>query len=268
LVKARWRKAEVDNFRVIIPARFASTRLPGKPLLPLAGKPMIAHVWEHAQEAGASEVWVATDDSRIAEAVENLGGRVLMTSAAHVSGTDRLAEVASLLRLEDHEILVNLQGDEPLIPGALLAQLAASLSANLDCGLATMATPIREARDVFDPNVVKTVLDDLGRALYFSRAPIPWHRAEFAAGTSRELLPEGTTFLRHLGLYAYRVGTLRQIASAPVAMLERTESLEQLRALAMGTRIHVTVLDEVPGHGVDTVEDLVRVEGELMRERH
>jgi 3-deoxy-manno-octulosonate cytidylyltransferase (CMP-KDO synthetase) len=175
--------------------------------------------------------------------------------------------VVTKLGLGDREIIVNLQGDEPFIPGALLVQLARALSTHSECGMATLATPIREVRDVFDPNVVKTVLDETGRALYFSRAPIPFQRGVFGGGAQPASLPLETLFLRHLGLYAYRVSVLKQIAAAPVAMLERAESLEQLRALAMGIRIHVSTVSEAPGHGVDTPEDLARVERELSRAR-
>ncbi len=250
----------MTKFRVVIPARYASSRLPGKPLLPIAGKPMIQHVWERALESSCLEAWVATDDVRIADAVTAFGGRVVMTSPEHVSGTDRLAEVADKLGLSDDEIVVNLQGDEPFVPGALLDQLAQALTRNAACGLATLATPIYEARDVFDPNIVKTVLDAHGQALYFSRAPIPWKRGLFSQGQQAAELPRETPYLRHLGLYAYRAEVLRKLACAAPDPLEQAESLEQLRALGMGVRIHVSVVAEAPGHGVDTAEDLLRVE--------
>lgn len=221
---------------------------------------MIQHVWERALESGCEEAWVATDDARIFEAVRGFGGQALMTSDQHVSGTDRLAEVADQLQLADDAILVNLQGDEPCVPGALLDRLAGALADNPSCGLATLATPIHEARDVFDPNIVKVVLNAHGHALYFSRAPIPWQRGVFRPDAAVDALPRETPFLRHLGLYAYRVSTLRAVAGAPVGSLEAAESLEQLRALQMGIAIHVGLVEKAPGHGVDTPDDLARVE--------
>lgn len=250
-------------FRVVVPARYASTRLPGKPLLSIAGRPMIVHVLERALESGASEVVVATDDERIVEAVARVGGKAMLTSDQHVSGTDRLAEVAERSGWSDDQIVVNLQGDEPCVPGYLAQQLAEALAGHSEAGMATLATPIHEVREVFDPNVVKTVLDDAGLALHFSRAPLPWVRGLFEPGKQPEQLPTDVRFLRHLGLYAYRVSTLRRVAHAPVSALERAESLEQLRALSMGIRIHVTVIAQAPGHGVDTPEDLARVEALL-----
>jgi 3-deoxy-manno-octulosonate cytidylyltransferase (CMP-KDO synthetase) len=207
--------------------------------------------------AGADEVVVAVDDPRIAEAVQAAGGEAEMTSPDHASGTDRLAEVAEKREWGDDAIVVNLQGDEPLVPPELLARLAQSLDAHPSAGVATMAVPITEPAEVFSESAVKVVLDDGGFALYFSRAPIPWVRGAF--GGAEPALPEGVPFLRHLGLYAYRVSTLRRISHAPRAALERAESLEQLRALALGVPIHVTVLEEAPPPGVDTPEDLERV---------
>jgi 3-deoxy-manno-octulosonate cytidylyltransferase (CMP-KDO synthetase) len=248
------------DFRVVIPARYASTRLPGKPLLPIRGQAIILHTCERARESGASYVCVATDDERIAEAVRNANGRVVMTSPDHASGTDRLAEVARVERFADDDIVVNLQGDEPFVPGELVRKLALALAEHPDCGMATAATPIRAADDLFNPNTVKVTLDAAGRALYFSRAPIPWLRGQFSAQGCAGSLPADVPFLRHLGLYAYRARTLRQLAEQPLAALERAESLEQLRALVMGIRIHVSVLPEAPPHGVDTPEDLVRLQ--------
>lgn len=239
----------MTNFRIVVPARFAASRLPGKPLREIAGKPLVVHVWENAVRAGAEEVVVATDDTRIHSAVESAGGRALMTSPDHATGTDRLAEVADRLGWPDDTIVVNLQGDEPMIPGGILAQLADALAANEGAGVATMATPIRELAQVHEPSVVKVVLDRTGHALYFSRAPIPWDRD--GSGD--------VPYLRHLGLYAYRVSTLRALSRAERSAYERAESLEQLRALELGIRIHVTVIDEAPPHGVDTEEDLERV---------
>ncbi len=255
------------RFRVVIPARYGSTRLPGKPLRLLAGRPLIAHVWDRAGEAGALEVLVATDDPRIRAAVTDFGGRAVMTSPNHGSGTDRLAEVAAAEGWDRDEIVVNLQGDEPSMPGAMIRKVAQALAANPAAGIATLATPIHEAGDLFDPNVVKVVVRDDGLAGYFSRAPIPWQRDGFgrlgAAGGIPDRLPAGVSFLRHLGLYGYRVGVLRRLAATPPHPLEQAEKLEQLRALGHGIGIHVTVIEHAPGHGVDTEEDLARVEREL-----
>lgn len=253
---------ESFDFCVVIPARYASTRLPGKPLRELAGRPMIEHVWANALRSGAREVLVATDDARIQAAVERFGGRALMTAPDHASGTDRLAEVASRQAWPDDTIVVNLQGDEPCIPGDLLRQTAAALHAHAAAGIATIATPIRHPRDLFDENVVKVVTGEDGMACYFSRAPIPWVRGAFATGAPAAL-PEGIPFLRHLGIYAYRAGTLRRVAAEPSRAIERAESLEQLRALALGIRIHVSVIDHAPGFGVDTEDDIARVEQAL-----
>ena len=248
------------DFRVVIPARYGSSRLPGKPLLLIAGRPMIAHAYERALESGAQYVCVATDDERIAEAVRAFGGQAVMTSSDHASGTDRLAEVARMHDFADDDIVVNLQGDEPFVPGDMLKRLAECLADHPHCGMATAATRIRDARELFNPNTVKVTLDGRGVALYFSRAPIPWLRGTFSHGASAEALPESVPFLRHLGMYAYRARTLRELAQAPQVALESAESLEQLRALVMGVRIHVTVLDAAPPHGVDTPEDLERVQ--------
>ncbi|MFW6067632.1 MAG: 3-deoxy-manno-octulosonate cytidylyltransferase [Myxococcota bacterium] len=247
-------------FRVVIPARYAASRLPGKPLRDVAGKPLVVHVLEVAQRAGAAEVLVAADDRRICEAVEAAGGRAVLTSPEHPSGTDRLAEVAATLEWPDDAIVVNLQGDEPLVPPHLLQELAGALPAHPRAGMATLATPLRDPADLFNTNVVKVVMDDDGHALYFSRAPIPWVQGRFAHGEGPpEVLPDGAPFHRHLGLYAYRAATLRALAHAPPHPLEQAESLEQLRALATGTPIHVTVIPEPPPHGVDTEEDLHRM---------
>ena len=249
----------MSDLRIVIPARYGSSRLPGKPLRELAGKPLVAHVWDNAIACGAEQVWVATDDERIAEVVERHGGRAVMTSADHASGTDRLAEVAA--DWPDETLVVNLQGDEPGVGPALVCQLAEALRARPQAGMATLATPVRSTEELFDPNAVKVVLDDAGMALYFSRAPIPWVRGLFQpalASASEDVLSE-RTFLRHLGLYAYRAGTLRRIAQEPPNVHEDAEALEQLRALGLGIGIHVSVIPEAPLHGVDTEEDLRRV---------
>lgn len=248
--------AEIPPFIVAIPARYGSTRLPGKALLPLAGEPMIVHVVRRARAAGAAEVVVATDDTRIADALAGSGVRVVRTRADHASGSDRLAECADLCGWADDAIVVNLQGDEPLAPASGLREVAAALAAD-EAPVATLATPLRDAAELFDPNCVKLVRAASGRALYFSRAPMPWPRDAFAA--SRDALPAGP-FLRHIGLYAYRAGFLRRLASLPRTPLERLESLEQLRVLEHGHAIAVRLAPEPFPPGVDTAEDLARVE--------
>lgn len=244
-------------FTVVIPARYASTRLPGKPLQDIAGKPMLQHVWEQAKRSGAGRVVVATDDARIVEACQAFGGEALLTAASHNSGTDRLAEVAERLGLADDAIVVNVQGDEPLIPPAIIDQVAANLAANPQAGIATLAEPIGDVAALFNPNVVKVVADRHGLALTFSRAPLAWARDAFAR--SRDELPAGVPYRRHIGIYAYRAGFLRDFVAWGPCWLEDTECLEQLRALYNGVRIHVADALEAPAAGVDTVEDLQRV---------
>jgi 3-deoxy-manno-octulosonate cytidylyltransferase (CMP-KDO synthetase) len=246
------------DFKVVIPARYASTRLPGKPLLLIAGKPMIQHVFERARLSGASETVVATDDQRIADVVAGFGGEVCMTSAEHRSGTDRIAEVVKRLGWADDEIVVNLQGDEPTMPGALVKQVALDMARHTDAVITTLSTTISDRDTLFDPHVVKVVTDSAGYALYFSRAPIPWHRDEFLHPDRP--LPVAGHFQRHIGLYAYRAGFLEQFVNWPPAPLEIAESLEQLRVIWHGKRIHVSEAIEVPGQGVDTRDDLNRVE--------
>jgi 3-deoxy-manno-octulosonate cytidylyltransferase (CMP-KDO synthetase) len=246
------------GFVVIIPARYGSTRLPGKPLREIAGRPMIEHVYRRARMSGADEVIVATDDERVARAAQGFGARVCLTAPTHPSGTDRLAEVARLLELPDEQVLVNVQGDEPLMPPALIDQVAADLAAHADAGIATLCEPVATAAELFDPNVVKVVMDAKGYALYFSRAVIPWDREAFAASTPA--LPPGTVHYRHIGLYAYRAGFIRAYVAWPPCALERMEKLEQLRALWHGERIYVGLAREQPGPGVDTAQDLERVE--------
>ncbi len=237
-------------FRVVIPARHASTRLPGKPLALIAGLPMILHVQRLALRSGAAEVIVATDDARIRDACSAAGADVEMTDAGHASGTDRIAEVAARRGWPPESIVVNVQGDEPMLPPALIAQAAALLAGDPGASIATLATPITEATDYEDRNVVKVVADTRGRALYFSRAPIPWNRggAAMPAGAAR----------RHIGLYAYRVAALQKLAALPPSAHERVEKLEQLRALEAGMAIAIADASEVPGPGIDTPEDLKR----------
>jgi 3-deoxy-manno-octulosonate cytidylyltransferase (CMP-KDO synthetase) len=243
------------SFVVIIPARLASTRLPNKPLADLGGKPMVVRVAERAQQSGASRIIVATDHADIAAACAAHGVEACMTRADHPSGTDRIAEVAHTLGLAPDAVVVNLQGDEPLIDPALLAACAARISP--DVPMATCAHPLSDVQDAFNPNVVKVVLDKAGRALYFSRATIPWHRDGFAA--SREQLPAGYVPLRHIGLYAYSNAFLQRYPQLEASPLESIEALEQLRVLWHGVPIAVHVTAEAPHAGVDTPADLERV---------
>ncbi len=245
------------SFIVVIPARAASTRLPDKPLLDIAGKPMVVRTAEQASLSGASRVVVATDDLRIQLAVQQNGFEALLTRADHATGTDRLAEVAGLLGLEPDAIVVNVQGDEPLIDPALIDQVAQLLAAQPDAAIATCATPILDAGAFFNPNVVKVVCTSARRALYFSRAPVPWARDALADGA--RLLAPGIPALHHIGLYAYRVAFLVRFSSIPPGPLETYESLEQLRALENGYSIVVHVTGAHPAQGVDTAEDLARV---------
>ncbi len=250
-----------EPFVVAIPARHDATRLPGKPLRLLGGQPLVLHVAQRALAAGAREVWVATDDERVARALDGSGVQVAMTAASHASGSDRLAECAGIAGWDDRTLVVNLQGDEPFAPPSGIRAVAAALSAS-GHPMATLATPIDEAEQVFDPNAVKVVLADNGDALYFSRAPLPWHRDGFAR--SRQVLAEAPApFLRHIGIYAYRAGFLRTFAALPPGRLERTESLEQLRALEAGFRIAVALTPEAFPPGVDTPEDLARAQRHL-----
>ena len=244
------------DFTVVIPARLRSTRLPGKPLLPIAGKPMVQHVWEQARRSAASRVVIATDDAGIYEACQAFGAEVLMTRVDHESGTDRLAEVAVQLGLPSDAIVVNVQGDEPLIPPVIIDQVAANLAANPQAGIATLAELIHEPQAVFNPNAVKVVSDKNGLALSFSRAPLPWARDAFAKGQD---LPPGVPYRRHIGMYAYRVGFLHDFVGWGPCWLEQTEALEQLRAWWHGVRIHVEDAIEAPAVGVDSPEDLERV---------
>jgi len=245
------------SFTVVIPARFASTRLPGKPLLDIAGRPMIRHVWERAARSAATRVVIATDDARICDAARNFGAEVCMTAPSHPSGTDRLQETVSTLGLADGDIVVNVQGDEPLVPPEVIDQVAANLAREADCGMATLCEPLASVEAFLDPNIVKLVRDARSRAIYFSRAPIPWPRDAFA--TDRSRLPEGFRPLRHIGIYAYRVAFLHRFVAWPLGVLEGRESLEQLRALEHGVGIHVDeACSPIPG-GVDTPADLARV---------
>lgn len=244
------------NFKVIIPARYASTRLPGKPLLEIGGRPMVVHVAERAVQSGAAEVWVATDHAGVFEEVEKYGFKACMTGAEHASGTDRLADAAKQLGFADDDIVVNVQGDEPLIEPALIRTVAEGLSAHSASAMSTACHPLHDLDSMFNPNVVKVVLDAQGYALYFSRAPIPYARDAFAA---KQGLPSDLPVYRHIGLYAYRAGFLKTYAQLEPALIERFESLEQLRAMWHGYRISVAVTEHAPATGVDTEADLLAV---------
>jgi 3-deoxy-manno-octulosonate cytidylyltransferase (CMP-KDO synthetase) len=239
----------MTDFTVVIPARYASSRLPGKPLLDIGGRPMIAWVHERARRSGAADVIVATDDERIVEACRSFGARAEMTAPEHASGTDRIAELARRFGWNDERIVVNVQGDEPLLPPALVSQVAALLGAHAEAAIATLMTPVESDEEFHDPNIVKVVTDRTGHALYFSRAPIPWPRDGVAAAAPR----------RHVGLYAYRVGELKAISAEPPCEIETAERLEQLRALWLGYRIAIADAVERPPRGVDTEPDLAAV---------
>jgi 3-deoxy-manno-octulosonate cytidylyltransferase (CMP-KDO synthetase) len=254
------------TFKVVIPARYGSARLPGKPLMEIAGRPMIAHVHERAVESGADQVVIATDDQRIADAAASFSAEVCLTSTDHSSGSERIAEVVRRYNWPEHTVVVNLQGDEPTMPAALVDQVAADMARHEDASVTTLAATIETRAQLFDPHLVKVVTDAAGYALYFSRAPIPWHRDEFLHQVER--LPERTGFLRHIGLYAYRAGFLQRYIAWPASPLEQAESLEQLRVLWHGERIHVSMAHQLPGHGVDTTDDLKRVQQEMGANQH
>ncbi|MBB5022131.1 3-deoxy-manno-octulosonate cytidylyltransferase [Desulfurispira natronophila] len=245
-------------FHVIIPARYQSVRLPGKPLRDIAGKSMIQRVYEQACRSGATQVVIATDDQRIVEAAQTFGAPVCLTSSRHPSGTDRLQEAAAQLQLQDDDIVVNVQGDEPLIPPAIIDQVARNLARHPRASISTLYAPCQDAQTMFNPNAIKVVTDTHGYALYFSRAPIPWVREHFDA--PQPTLPADMTFKRHIGIYGYRAGFLQRYVQWPSAPIERWESLEQLRAMWNGEVIHVEEAVEIPRGGVDTPEDLERVQ--------
>ena len=249
------------NFTVVIPARYASTRFPGKPLIDLHGKPMVVRVAERAAKSSATSVVVATDDPRIADACTKAHVRVAMTRSDHATGTDRLSEVVTQLGLPADAVVVNVQGDEPLIPASVIDQVAALLQQQPSTAMATLCHPIHDMSDAINPNVVKCVLSEAGEAMYFSRAPIPFARDAWAASITT--LPAGLPMYRHIGLYAYRASFLRQFPLLSIPAMERFEALEQLRALAHGYRISVAVLNEALPPGIDTPEDYQR-----LRERY
>ena len=251
-------------FRVVIPARYGSARLPGKPLLQLAGRPLLHWVYLRACASAAAAVVVATDDERIAVAARGFGAHVVMTAPSHESGTDRIAEVAQAAAWHAHDIVVNLQGDEPLMPPVLVDQVAALLAGYAAADVATLASPIDNLEAQLDPNVVKVVTDLAGRALYFSRAPIPWSRDGASAGLASQRSFEGAR--RHVGLYAYRVAALQRLARLPPTPLEQQEKLEQLRMLENGLEIRVADALVAPGPDVNTSEDLARVKARLKQQ--
>jgi 3-deoxy-manno-octulosonate cytidylyltransferase (CMP-KDO synthetase) len=248
-------------FHVVIPARFAAARLPGKPLLPIGGRPLIQWVWDCARASGAESVIIATDDVRIFESARGFGADCLMTSAQHASGTDRIAEVVRARGFAADDTVVNLQGDEPMMPPATVSEVAEALDARPDVDISTAVTPIQSLTEFLDPSCVKALRARDGQALYFSRAPVPWPRDGVAAGRPARFAGAW----RHIGIYAYRVRSLLQFAAWPPTPLEETEKLEQLRALEHGMRIHLLALAEAPPAGVDTPEDLERVRACLAR---
>ncbi len=250
----------MNDFVVAIPARYAASRLPGKPLRLLGGEPLVLHVARRALAAGAREVWVAADDARIAAALAGSGVRIAMTSPDHASGSDRLAECAAIAGWDEATVVVNLQGDEPFAPAAGIRAVAETLLAS-GTEMSTLAAPITDAQTLLDPNAVKLVRAASGDALYFSRAPVPWPRDAFAEDRTR--LPAGDAWLRHIGIYGYRAGFLKRFAALPPGRLEQVESLEQLRALEAGFRIAVGITPAPFPPGVDTPEDLARAERQL-----
>jgi len=243
----------MTNFHVVIPARHASTRLPGKPLLAIAGKPMVVRVAEQAAQSGAQQIWIATDHDAILNAVQEHGFNACLTKATHASGTDRIAEVVEQRAWPDDTIVVNVQGDEPLIPPALIRSVARHLHDHPECAIATACHAIHDEAAMRNPNIVKAVLDKHGNALYFSRAPIPWPRDAFA---QQSKLPADLPVLRHIGIYAYRASFLRAFGQLAPAQIEQFEALEQLRVLFHGYKIGVFIADKAPPGGVDTEHDL------------
>ncbi|AOF52269.1 3-deoxy-manno-octulosonate cytidylyltransferase [Rodentibacter caecimuris] len=246
------------SFTVIIPARFSSSRLPGKPLAEIVGKPMIQHVFEKARQSGASRVIIATDNENVEKIAQGFGAEVCMTSEHHNSGTERLAEVVEKLAIPDDEIIVNIQGDEPLIPPVIVRQVAENL-AKFNVNMATLAVKIHEAEELFNPNVVKLVADKSGYVLYFSRSVIPYDRDRFMGLQDVAKVALTDVYLRHIGIYAYRAGFIKKYVQWEATVLENLEKLEQLRVLWNAERIHVELAKEVPAVGVDTMEDLEKV---------
>lgn len=253
----------MPEYKIVIPARYGSSRLPGKPLIKLANKPMIQHVYERALQTGVEDIVVATDDQRIFDVAAGFGANVIMTSIDHDNGTERIAEVAAKLGWADDAVVVNVQGDEPLIPRELIELTANSLLENEIAGMSSLCTPITSSENAFDPNVVKVVLDNLGYAMYFSRAPIPWDRERYRNG--QQTITDITPVYHHIGMYGYRVSFLNKYAAMKMTGIEEAECLEQLRALCYGVKIHMGIIQQPPGHGVDTQADVKRVEALLAK---
>lgn len=251
------------EFKVVIPARYGSTRLPGKPLINIAGKAMVLHVCDRAKSAGATQIVVATDDAKILEVVKNYGFDAVMTHDTHESGTERLAEVAEIFQWRKEDIIVNLQGDEPLMPAEYIALAANSLAQQSSAEIATLSAEILLAEEVFNPHAVKVVVDKYSYALYFSRAAIPWDRDEFQQSNQTSISKK--TYLRHIGMYAYRVGFLQRYVQWDTSALEKIEMLEQLRILWEGEKILVAEVEAAPEAGVDTEADLLRVEQVMLQ---
>ena len=249
------------SFSIVIPARYASSRLPGKPLRDICGKPMIQHVIERAQASQAKQVIVATDAQEIVDAISNIDVQVCLTRTDHQSGTERLSEVIEQLGFSDEEILINLQGDEPMMPAVCLNQVGQALEQDIKVKMATLCTPLTDINELFDPHAVKVIRDKDDFAIYFSRAAIPWYRDGFndRAQADHGVMPEFQQYQRHIGLYGYRAGFIRQYLEWESSDLEKTESLEQLRVLYHGEKIKVITAEIPPGPGVDTIEDLNRV---------
>ncbi|MCK4709523.1 MAG: 3-deoxy-manno-octulosonate cytidylyltransferase [Gammaproteobacteria bacterium] len=247
----------MNDFKIVIPSRYASSRFPAKPLVDLCGKPLVQHVYDCACKTGADTVVIATDDKRIADVAEKFGANVCMTSANHASGTDRIVEVAEKMGWKDEDVVVNLQGDEPLTPEKIIVQVANNLYANPDAVCATLSAALSSRDEITNPNVVKVVADKNGFAMYFSRADIPYDRDQTIP------VDDLSEYQRHIGIYAYRVGFLKEYTQMPVCTLEKHEALEQLRILWNGKKIHVAEAIELPGHGVDTPEDLEQVKAIL-----
>ena len=258
------------RFKVVIPARFDSSRLPGKVLLDIEGMPMLEHVYQRAVESGAEQIIIATDNEKVREVAEQFGATVCMTRTDHCSGTDRIAEVCEKLDWPDDSIIVNLQGDEPLIDPKLLTLVASNLQQHPDASISTLCTPISTTEELFDPNIVKVVMDHESNALYFSRAVMPWNRDEFATHSINnipvDMVKDGMGHFRHIGMYCYRADFLNAYSKMESCELEKTEALEQLRALWYGHKIQVSIIEEPPGHGVDTEQDLQRV-AEMIKAR-
>lgn len=251
---------KIPSFTVIIPARYASSRLPGKPLADIVGKPMIQHVWEQAQKSGAKRVIVATDHEQVAQTAQDFGADVCMTQTTHNSGTERLAEVISIKEIADDDIIVNVQGDEPLIPPVIIQQVATNLAKN-QVQMATLGVNIENVEELLNPNVVKVVTNQQGYVLYFSRSPIPWDRDTFKdlSEIQKIVTLKQQHYMRHVGLYAYRAGFIKKYVTWNPTVLEQIESLEQLRVLWYGENIHIEQAKEIPAVGVDTQSDLAKV---------